>query len=325
MGEIFPELEHLQPFPASRSIVWETMTYQKRFRNAKGFWQNVPFHSPLTEQYLRGGSEMRGDFSKMSCSNSTSGEVQKCMGTLDCFLSKSNSVLLFMQSKHKLVMILKEDQARLKALLTEAVRVILKNGLRFNQEISIQGLLGITLDNNDIFLVNINEIVEHEATQVMTSVGQFSGSNNLQNYLPKLLEHTSMANVLGLPMVESLPSLNINMSDPTGRGAPPKRPAMGLPPRRRGSSPNVSPAHVQTSPFCPGHLSNRLSPAVFRSPPPEPPSRADYEPSPKRVHHDFSFGNHVPIAPFHHNNDSSSVNTVRHETTNHQVRMIVHK
>ena len=44
-------------------------------------------------------------------------------------------------------------------LLTDTVTLLCKNGLVYNQEIKVQGLLGITLDKNEVFLVQINELI----------------------------------------------------------------------------------------------------------------------------------------------------------------------
>ena len=55
-------------------------------------------------------------------------------------------------------MVLKQDQQRVKNLLTDAIIFSLsRNGLFHKSEFCIEGLLGITLDNHDIFLVNIKE------------------------------------------------------------------------------------------------------------------------------------------------------------------------
>ena len=217
-------------------------------------------------------------------------------------------------------MIMKEDQVRLKALLTEAVRVILKNGLRVNQEISIEGLLGITLDNTDVFLVNINETIRNEMPHVVSSVNQYStSSSSLQSYLPKLLDHPSVANVLGLPLMESLPSLSIN--EHIGRNGSSKRPAQSV--RRRGSSPGAPPPPPSQLPpaasvFCPPHLTNRtsFSPSVYRPLPPHDLDREEFEPHSKRVHHDIPYGNHISIAPFRHDVNSTSTDAINHESLN---------
>lgn len=55
---------------------------------------------------------------------------------------------------------LKADQLRVKALLAETITLLCKNGLHFKTKFSIEGLIGITLDDDDIFLVNINETIK---------------------------------------------------------------------------------------------------------------------------------------------------------------------
>ena len=63
-------------------------------------------------------------------------------------------------------MVLQDDADRVKHLLAEAISVLCKNGLSFESELCVEGLLGITLDNSDIFLVNINETVTSEVSIV---------------------------------------------------------------------------------------------------------------------------------------------------------------
>ena len=54
---------------------------------------------------------------------------------------------------------MKADQERVSKLLTDTVTLLCKNGLIYTQEIKVQGLLGITLDKNDVFIVHINETI----------------------------------------------------------------------------------------------------------------------------------------------------------------------
>ncbi len=44
--------------------------------------------------------------------------------------------------------------------LAEAITKLCKDGLNFNTEMCVEGLLGITLDNKNVFLVNIKEVVK---------------------------------------------------------------------------------------------------------------------------------------------------------------------
>ncbi len=66
-------------------------------------------------------------------------------------------------------MVLREDQAKVKALLTEAITVLCKNGLSYRTEFSVEGLLGITLDNEEVFLININETIRSEFAVALPS------------------------------------------------------------------------------------------------------------------------------------------------------------
>ena len=52
---------------------------------------------------------------------------------------------------------MRPDQERVRNLLTDTVTLLCKNGLQYQIELRVQGVLGITLDNNDVFIVHINE------------------------------------------------------------------------------------------------------------------------------------------------------------------------
>ena len=52
---------------------------------------------------------------------------------------------------------MKADQERVRNLLTDTVTLLCKNGLQYQTELRVQGVLGITIDNNDVFIVHINE------------------------------------------------------------------------------------------------------------------------------------------------------------------------
>ncbi len=52
---------------------------------------------------------------------------------------------------------MKAEQERLRSLLTDTVTLLCRNGLQYSTELRVQGLLGITLDDKDVFLVQFNE------------------------------------------------------------------------------------------------------------------------------------------------------------------------
>ena len=67
-------------------------------------------------------------------------------------------------------MVRKQDQEHVKALLTEAITVLCKNGLGFESQLNIEALIGITLDKDEVFLVSINETVNARNTRVSSMI-----------------------------------------------------------------------------------------------------------------------------------------------------------
>ena len=66
----------------------------------------------------------------------------------------------FLLSTEKVIMVVNwDEQERVRQLLTEAITVLCKNGLKYSSKFCVEGLLGITLDDNDILLVNIKETI----------------------------------------------------------------------------------------------------------------------------------------------------------------------
>ena len=60
-------------------------------------------------------------------------------------------------------MILKKEQERVKDLLKETLTALIRNGVCFKEEFSVDALIGITLDKEDVILVNIQERIVPEA------------------------------------------------------------------------------------------------------------------------------------------------------------------
>jgi len=60
---------------------------------------------------------------------------------------------------------MRPEQERVKQLLTEAVLLLCRNSLQFTNDVTVEGLLGITLDKRDIFLVSINETIQSLSAQ----------------------------------------------------------------------------------------------------------------------------------------------------------------
>jgi hypothetical protein len=52
---------------------------------------------------------------------------------------------------------MKPNQERVKQVLVETIVVLCRNSLQFSRELKVQGLLGITLDDNEVFLIHIDK------------------------------------------------------------------------------------------------------------------------------------------------------------------------
>lgn len=60
---------------------------------------------------------------------------------------------------------MKPDQERVHALLVDTVTLLCKNGLNFTKGLKVEGVLGITVDDEDVFIVHINELHQNESTE----------------------------------------------------------------------------------------------------------------------------------------------------------------
>ena len=58
-------------------------------------------------------------------------------------------------------MVLKPEQDRVRTLLQDTITLLCKNGLTYQSEFDIRALIGITLDKEEVFLVDIKETVKN--------------------------------------------------------------------------------------------------------------------------------------------------------------------
>ncbi len=59
-------------------------------------------------------------------------------------------------------MVLQKADHVVKTMLSDTILALCRNTLPYEGEVLVEGLLGITLDNKEIFLVNINETIQRE-------------------------------------------------------------------------------------------------------------------------------------------------------------------
>lgn len=75
-------------------------------------------------------------------------------------------------------MVVKAEQERIKALLKDTVTLLCRNGLAFKKQFSIEAVIGVTVDHDDILLVSINETVKSNLAKDRTDGRQDSQSSD---------------------------------------------------------------------------------------------------------------------------------------------------
>jgi len=70
---------------------------------------------------------------------------------------------------------MKAEQERVKTVLTDTVSLLCKNGLSYKRELKIQAVIGVTVDDGDVFLVHIDESFSaHGASSTTAAAAQTS-------------------------------------------------------------------------------------------------------------------------------------------------------
>jgi len=57
---------------------------------------------------------------------------------------------------------MKADQARVRDLITQTITLMCKNGLEFSRDLRVEGLLAVTVDGKDVFVVHMDERVNDQ-------------------------------------------------------------------------------------------------------------------------------------------------------------------
>ena len=95
-------------------------------------------------------------------------------------------------------MVVSAEQERVRSLIIDTVSLLCKNGLHYTKEFSIEGLLGITLDKDNVFLVNIKEIIKSETYEssdgAVSETETQKSDKSKQRKRKKRLRDNSLAN-----------------------------------------------------------------------------------------------------------------------------------
>lgn len=69
---------------------------------------------------------------------------------------------------------MKPDQERIHTVLTDTISLMCRNGLNYEKELKVQGVIGVTIDGSEVFIVHINETFDtssNDANVEFSSVG----------------------------------------------------------------------------------------------------------------------------------------------------------
>jgi len=93
------------------------------------------------------------------------------------------------------------NQERMQTLLVETVTMLCRNGLTFQTDIRVQGLLGITVDGQEVILVSMDEKIDHGYTDStsLRGLGDEKQPKKLQNKVnvPRTVASRQNRNVSG--------------------------------------------------------------------------------------------------------------------------------
>ena len=93
---------------------------------------------------------------------------------------------------------MKPDYQSMCHLLSDTVTVLCKNGLQYQRELKVQGVVGVTMDNNEVFYVHINEVYDGDRVRQLPSmslqpedkVDDRTGKETPQNVVPQITKPT---------------------------------------------------------------------------------------------------------------------------------------
>ena len=159
---------------------------------------------------------------------------------LHCYELQCVSLCVFLSVQFLSEM--KTDQERVSKLLTDTVTLLCKNGLVYNKEIKVQGLLGITVDKNEVFLVHINEqiggnvgVPSYEHSAAKASSEHSARRKNVVASSSHVVDLTRIADI-HRPVLQSLPNQAPPGQFAAGRKHRPPMPAAMMIPQQQASS-----------------------------------------------------------------------------------------
>ena len=108
------------------------------------------------------------------------------------------------------------DRMKLKEILSATIVSLCSNSLSYSGELTIQGLIGITIDHKDILLVNINETLGHAGStsgvQQCQRVEHMQADDTETEFLQSLANEVHQNSDVGAVAVQQKRAVNTGKS-----------------------------------------------------------------------------------------------------------------
>ena len=78
-------------------------------------------------------------------------------------------------------MVVKEDQERVRLLLSDTITLLCRNGLSYKSEFQISALIGITLDKEDVVLVEIRDTIKNSNEEETVETGVTATESSVES------------------------------------------------------------------------------------------------------------------------------------------------
>jgi len=102
------------------------------------------------------------------------------------------------------------EQKRIRDLITETVTLLCQNSLHFKSKFTVEGLLGITIDDKEVFLINIHEGMSSEhsvARERLVSGDTANRKKSSSRSVHTLLESHDVADISQSPETQTAENL----------------------------------------------------------------------------------------------------------------------
>lgn len=92
----------------------------------------------------------------------------------------------------------KAERQQLKSMLSDAVRVLCQNTVRYNAQLSVEGLIGITVDGGrDVLIVSLSDIISKQTADTTFDEGQYYDDYDDSQYADDYMDEENAADTDG--------------------------------------------------------------------------------------------------------------------------------